>query len=86
LRYLHEKLTTLREGIAGSAPRKRSWLLKEIREISEIAATDDPVISKELLKIEEGIINMSDDDMRKRIEIDQIACKILNDQEDRIRR
>lgn len=85
MRYLHERLHTLREGIAGDSIRPKTWLLKELSQILPIARVDDEVIVPDLVRLYDGVTLMKNTDWAKRVELDQIACNILNSQEERYR-
>lgn len=85
MKYLHERLHTLREGIAGSSPRTIRWILNEISQILPIARIDDSHIVPELLRLQKGLETTEDNDWGKRVELDQIASNILNYQERRYR-
>jgi len=84
MRYLHEKLHAFREGIAGDNIKPAAWLKKELREIIPIAELDDPRILANLANIERMLEELHGLNMRLRIEIDQIVCKIINEQDQRL--
>ena len=86
LKRLHNRLHTLREGIAGDSFRNVVWLCTEALELLNIAKVVDPEIVPDLEKLKCGLVTLINEDVDNRVELDQIACKILNEQEDRVRK
>lgn len=80
MKYLYYRLKTMREGITGGNMRNASWLRREMKQILDIAWRDDIKDSyRDYLIINVKLNSLNDfSDMKKRIEIDQDVCKILN--------
>jgi hypothetical protein len=86
----HEKLHSLREGIGGSDWKRPEFLSQRVKELVGLAEKCSPIDVKPLKELQKQLLTLieteSTYDVHKRIEIDELACKILNDQEKRLRR
>jgi hypothetical protein len=86
---LHEKLHTLREGIGGvdwKTPEFLNRLCQDVLNMSNTYAKEDTTDLKKLKKQLETLTETENTyDVHKRLEIDELACNILNNQEKRIK-
>lgn len=88
INMFHQRLHSFREAIAGSPRCHKSpeWLQQEVVVLIGQAHDFDPVVIEGLRKIKRELVSLNIyDTMERRVEIDQLACDLLNDQERRLR-
>ncbi len=82
---LHEDLHSLREGIGGDDWKTPEWLQRKIKDILAQAYTASPIDIDAIRELQAQLATLQESeksyDVAKRIEIDQLACRILNAQE-----
>lgn len=69
----------------GDDVRNASWLRREIKRIMPIAQRDDLQAYNELLELQKELETLKNTDMCRRVTLDQMTCKILNEQKERMK-
>jgi len=75
---LYGQMKYLREHIMGEGMRNSSWLKREMKRIIPIAQKYDYKDLNLYLVFMDQLLTLKDNDMKRRVEIDQSACYILN--------